>query len=184
MSPLLNSTIGISPIIYSCREIPNLYHPGSSTQPVNLYPDDESIVPLLTKMILSPCFIFEMYIYIASLVAQMVKNLPAMQKTWVRSLGREDSREEGMTTYSSILAWRIPWIEKPGGLPDHGVTKRHDRVTKCSIYIYIYTHTHTLDIMIWDLFFTQTTLLRFMDVCMFQHAFVIHSLTLLFNFSL
>ena len=67
-----------------------------------------------------------MYIYIASLVAQMVKNLPAMQKTWVRSLGREASLEEGMTTYSSILAWRIPWIKKPGGLPDHGVTKRHD----------------------------------------------------------
>ena len=52
----------------------------------------------------------------ASLVAQMVKNLPAMQETWVRSLGREDPLEEGMATHSSILAWKIPWTEEPGRL--------------------------------------------------------------------
>ena len=52
----------------------------------------------------------------ASLVAQLVKNLPAMCETWVRSLGREDPLEEGMATHSSILAWRIPWTEEPGGL--------------------------------------------------------------------
>ena len=52
----------------------------------------------------------------ASLVAQMVKNLPAMQETWVRSLGQEDPVEKVMATYSSILAWRIPWTEQPGGL--------------------------------------------------------------------
>ena len=51
----------------------------------------------------------------ASLVAQMAKNPPAMQETWVRSLGWEDPLEEGMATHSSILAWRIPWTEKPGG---------------------------------------------------------------------
>ena len=45
----------------------------------------------------------------ASLVAQLVKNLPAMRETWVRSLGWEDPLEEGMTTHSSILIWRIPW---------------------------------------------------------------------------
>ena len=45
-----------------------------------------------------------------------VKNPPAMQETWVRSLGWEDPLEEGMATHSSILAWRIPWIEEPGGL--------------------------------------------------------------------
>ena len=45
----------------------------------------------------------------ASLVAQLVKNLPAMQETWVRSLGWEDPLEEGKATHSSILAWRIPW---------------------------------------------------------------------------
>ena len=52
----------------------------------------------------------------ASLVAQMVKNLPAMQKTWVQSLGREDLLEKKMATPSSVLAWRIPWAEEPGGL--------------------------------------------------------------------
>jgi len=50
------------------------------------------------------------------LEAQLVKNLPAMQETWVRSLGWEDPLEEGMATHSSILAWRIPWTEEPGGL--------------------------------------------------------------------
>ena len=57
----------------------------------------------------------------ASLVAQMVKNLPAMLKTQVQSLGGEDSLEKGMANYSSILAWRIPWTEEPGGL--HGVAQ-------------------------------------------------------------
>ena len=52
----------------------------------------------------------------ASLIAQSVKNLPAMQETQVRFLGREDPLEEGMATHSSILAWRIPWTEEPGGL--------------------------------------------------------------------
>ena len=52
----------------------------------------------------------------ASLIAQLVKNLPAMRETWVRSLGWKDSLEKGKSTYSSILAWRIPWTEEPGGL--------------------------------------------------------------------
>ena len=52
----------------------------------------------------------------SSLVAQRLKCLPAMQETWVRSLGREDSLEKEMATHSSILAWRIPWMEEPGGL--------------------------------------------------------------------
>ena len=52
----------------------------------------------------------------ASLVAQTVKNLPAMQETRVQSLGQEDPLEKGMATYSSILAWTIPWTEEPGGL--------------------------------------------------------------------
>ena len=49
-------------------------------------------------------------------MAQMVKNLPAMQETWVRSLGPEDPLEKEMATHSSILVWRIPWTEEPGGL--------------------------------------------------------------------
>ena len=56
----------------------------------------------------------------ASLVAQMVKNLPAMQETQVQSLGSEDPLEKGMATHSSILAWRIPWTEDPGGLHSMG----------------------------------------------------------------
>ena len=55
-----------------------------------------------------------------SLVAQTVKNLPAMRETWVRSLGWEDSLEKEMATHSSILAWKIPWTEKPGGLQSMG----------------------------------------------------------------
>ena len=52
----------------------------------------------------------------ASLVAQSVKNLPAVQETWVRSLGQEEPLEKEMATYSSILAWKIPWTEEPGRL--------------------------------------------------------------------
>ena len=55
-----------------------------------------------------------------SLGAQTVKNLPAMQETQVRSLGQEDPLEKGMATHSSILAWRILWPEKPGGLQSMG----------------------------------------------------------------
>ena len=56
----------------------------------------------------------------ASLAAQMVKNPPAMWETWVQSLGWEDLLEEGLATQSSILAWRIPWVEEPGGLQSMG----------------------------------------------------------------
>ena len=52
--------------------------------------------------------------------AQTVKNPPAMQETWVQSLGGEDLLDEGMATLSSILAWRIPWTEEPGGLQSMG----------------------------------------------------------------
>ena len=53
-------------------------------------------------------------------MAQMVKNLPAMWETWVRSLGWEDPLENGMATHCSIRAWRIPWTEKPGGTQSMG----------------------------------------------------------------
>ena len=66
-------------------------------------------------------------------MAQMVENLPAMSETWVRSLGWEDPLEKGKATHSSILAWRIPWTEEPGGL--HTVSMglqrvRHDWVSE------------------------------------------------------
>ena len=60
----------------------------------------------------------------------MVKNLPAMQETWVRSLGWKDALEEDIATLSSILAWRIPWTEGSGGLQSVGLQRvRHDRAT-------------------------------------------------------
>ena len=57
------------------------------------------------------------------MVAQMVKNLPAMQETWVRSLGMEDPLEEGMATHSSILTWRTPMDRGAWWATVHGVTK-------------------------------------------------------------
>ena len=69
----------------------------------------------------------------ASLVAQTVKNLPAMRETWVWSLAWEDPLEEGMATHSSVLAWRSPWTEEPGGLQSMELQRlRHDWVTKHS----------------------------------------------------
>ena len=65
----------------------------------------------------------------ASLVVQMVKNLPAVRETRVWSLGWEDPLEEDMATHSSILAWRIPWTEEPGGLQPVGVTKSWTRLS-------------------------------------------------------
>ena len=62
-----------------------------------------------------------LYVLWASLVAQRLKRLPPMQETWVQSLGREDTLEEGMATHSSILARRIPSTEKPGRLQSMGV---------------------------------------------------------------
>ena len=58
-------------------------------------------------------------------MAQTAKNLPAMQETWVRSLGREDPLEKGMITHSSFLAWRISWTEEPGGLQSMGLQSHH-----------------------------------------------------------
>ena len=66
----------------------------------------------------------------ASLVAQTVKNLPAMHETWAQSLGLEDPLEKEMATHSSMLAWKISRTEKPGGLQSVGPQRvRHDQVT-------------------------------------------------------
>ena len=78
----------------------------------------------LTVMLWSPWFFFDFFFlfklipleYRASLVAQMVKHLPAMWETQVWSLGWKDPLEKEMATHSSILAWKIPWTEEPGGL--------------------------------------------------------------------
>ena len=56
-------------------------------------------------------------------MVQIVKNLPAMQETWVQSLDQEDPLEKGMATHSNIFAWRILWTEEPGGLQSIGLQK-------------------------------------------------------------
>ena len=66
----------------------------------------------------------------ASLLAQTIKNMPAMLETWVQSLGWDDPLEKGTAILSSILAWRIPWTEEPGKLQSMGSQRiRHDRAT-------------------------------------------------------
>ena len=77
--------------------------------------------------------IFLLVDFWASLVAQRVKRLPAMWETWVQSLGGEDPLEKEMANHSSILAWKIPWTEKPGRLQTMGSQRvRHDWVTSLS----------------------------------------------------
>ena len=70
----------------------------------------------------------------------MVKSLSAMQETWVRSLGWKDPVEEEMASHSSILAWRTPWTEEPGGATVHGVAKSQTRLSA-------HTHGHSKDLV-------------------------------------
>ena len=71
-----------------------------------------------------------------SLVAQTVKHLPTMRGTWVRSLGQEDGLEKEMATHSSILAWKVPWMEKPARLQSMGSQKvGHDWATSRSLSV-------------------------------------------------
>ena len=72
-----------------------------------------------------------------TLVAQMVKNLPAMQKTQVQSLGQEDPLVKGMATHSSILTWRIPWTKESGGLQSMGVTKSQTQLSDFYFHWYL-----------------------------------------------
>ena len=73
-------------------------------------------------------------------MAQRVKRLPAMQETWVRSLGQEDPLEKEMVTHSSTLAWKIPWTEKPGRLQSMGSLSR----TWLSAFTFTF-HFHALE---------------------------------------
>ena len=76
---------------------------------------------------LNPCLLCLLLLQVGSLVAQMVKRLPAMLETWVRSLGWEDLLEKEMAAYSSTLAWKIPRMEEPGRLQSMGLQRvRHD----------------------------------------------------------
>ena len=86
--------------------------------------------------------------YQASPVAQRLKRLPAMRETWVRSLGWEDPLEKEMATHSSILAWRIPWTEEPGGLQSSGSQRvGQDRATSLFTFFhmpYVFSYPHIL----------------------------------------
>jgi len=75
------------------------------------------------------------------MVAQLVKNLPEMQETWVQSLGQKVPLEKEMATHSSLLAWRIPWTREPGGLQSIGLQRvRHDRATNTFTFIHTVQH--------------------------------------------
>ena len=78
----------------------------------------------------------------ASLVAQTVKKLSAMQETWVRSLGREDPLVKEKAIHSSILAWRIPWTEKPGRLQSTGCKELH---TNDQLSLLLFTYTYKIN---------------------------------------
>ena len=110
--------------------------PQECTNPKNVWTPrvliEKFILPrwLWQIFLVSMCLI-EINIFLirvwASLVAPMVKNPSATQETWVQSLHWDDSLEKGMVSHSSSLAWRIPWIEEPGGLQSMGSQRiRHD----------------------------------------------------------
>ena len=90
----------------------------------------------------------------------MVKNLPAMQETWVQSLGQKDPLEKGMAIHCSILAWRIPWTEEPGGLQFVGLQRvRHDWATFTTTD-FTYSEMH-------ETFFNLTVFCVFFKICLF-----------------
>ena len=76
----------------------------------------------------------------ASLMAQRLKHLPAMRETWLRSLVREDPLEKEMATHSSILAWRIPWREEPGGLQSTG-SQSQTRLSDFTFFLSLCKHS-------------------------------------------
>ena len=91
-----------------------------SEQPLKKYILNVSFQPLPTPIPCCNISQFQSKLLTFSLVAQVVKKLPAMQETWVLSLGWEDPLEKGTATHSRMLAWRIPWTEEPGGLQSMG----------------------------------------------------------------
>ena len=110
---------------------------------------DFNIAVSLSLGLLPPCFfllssslLFFLFLLFhlvvrASLVAQMVKRLPAMQETQVWSLGREDSLEKEMVTHSSTLAWKIPWTEEPGSLQSMGSQRvGHNWASSLSFFLF------------------------------------------------
>ena len=110
-------------------------HPGPLVEvPPTFLAASVSVWPSLDEMLqlvwlIGPALYILAYVLVGFPGDSVVKNLPAMWETWVRSLSWEDPLEKGMATYSSIFAWRIPWTEKPGGLQSMGLQRvRHDWV--------------------------------------------------------
>ena len=82
-----------------------------------------------------------------SLVAQRLKRLPAMQETWVRSLSQEDPLEKEMATHSIILAWRIPWTEKPGGLYSPWSRRESDTTERLNFH-FLFTFVYSCHLLL------------------------------------
>ena len=111
-SPLFFSVPLFLPSFLSCLSPPQFFY--SLTSP---FPTCIPLLPIL-QYLMGVVWFFR-----ASLVAQTVKNLPEIQETWAQSLGQEDLLEKKMAPHSSILAWRVPWTEEPGGLQSLGIIR-------------------------------------------------------------
>ena len=102
--------------------------------PISAIQQSDSVIHIYTFV-----FIFFSIMVWASLVAQMLKNQPAMWETWVQTLGEEDPLEKGMATHSSILAWSIPWTEELGRLQSMELQRiGHKWVTNTTLSIMVY----------------------------------------------
>ena len=122
--------------------------------------------------------------YRASLVAQTVKSPPAMQVTRVQFLGQEDPLEKGMATHSSVLVWRIPWTEEPGGLQSMG-SKRvgHDWVTSTfPFYLFYIWQCASLHLFLVRLFtvvnYTLHKIYHMNHTCVYSSVAVSNAITL------
>ena len=95
---------------------------------------DQCPNPYIPRLIILQSSHWKHLLSLSTTKAQRLKRLPAMKETWVPSLGREDPLEKEMATHSSILAWRIPWTEEPGGLQSMGLQRvGHDWATSLSL---------------------------------------------------
>ena len=138
LSPRTNDLAALSGMVFRCTDplcrsvrfesLAHTFKMDSLKPRVQLNPEILLSSVYQERLTLHPCShsrVLEMSG--ASLIAQLVKNLPAMQDTWVRFLGWEDPLEKEMATHSSTLAWEIPWTEKPGRLQSvESQRVRHD----------------------------------------------------------
>ena len=126
-------------------------------------------------------WIYYTHTHWTSLVAQTIKNLPAMQEMWVQSLDREDPLKKGIATLSSILAWRIAWTEEPGRLQSMGSQRvRHNWATKTStsmdilhfVYPFINWWIHFPLLEMWILFMNNAAMNVHVQVSVWAHIFI------------